>query len=1144
MPQIDIRIHVLQQQFSDSDTCQLGEALFFPEITTAETNSDDVAEIVLENVNRLLPEIPGLQLWQRMHGGSIETLTLSLPIAPAERTPLWRDPLVVTVHGVRWQKASNLHLLLLPSLGIEVAANTPEDLTRLAEEQIRMELVRRKATRSPGSLLSIFRCSGLRLQSFDIRHLVSSPRDQAQRERQPRTDDGRVLEKVADQLRRTGAVGAWCRDDLVQQLSDRLGGRVARSVLLLGASGTGKTAIFRQLAESGAEHLPAGCQFWMTSGSRLVSGMTGFGMWQERLERLRRELQESPVVLHLGSLKELVETGRSDCQTQGMAAFLRPFISRGEMLVVAECTQEELSLIERQDPAVVRAFVQLSVPEPPQADRLRILTEVARQEAAACGPVCTRAALAEIERLHGRFATGSGFPARQLRFLRNLCRDLRSTGMSDAGREVGEGDVVSAFSRETGLPLWILDDRVAFDAVAAERWFSSRVIGQSEAVNLTVSLLTTLKARLNREHRPLASLLLIGPTGVGKTELSKSLAEYMFKAADAADSRMIRIDMSEYADPLAAERLIGGSSAAEGLLTSRVREQPFSVILLDEFEKADPAILDLLLQVLGEGRLTDAAGRVADFRNAIILMTSNLGAATFGRGVAGFVSSVADVEDARRHFEREVRQFVRPELFNRIDRIVPFAPLDRATARRVVERQLALVQQREGLRYRSVTLRYDDRVVDYLLERGFEPRYGARSLKRVIERDFLAPLAEQFNQYAVETVLTAECTVVVAGTDTGAAVERLQQTVCAQTDVSGRVVSRAAAANMDLFQAVGRLQELRASVQRLRQASAVLSLESRIFRLEKQERRWNKKPTHSAEELRQRRELEQQREWLKRCEGCLARLAEREDQELLTLYGSTGDVHGQPSLTAFTDGEERQLSTLLLELLEQGTECPDRIRVLLMSDDARRLSMLGRSYIAIATELSAKVDVWEYLPTGARRVHVGEAEWSLQALEWSRVPDVKGSSAADTWQLQRKGVVRRTESGPVLLRRRWTQGPLCQDGIPGLFLDIRGPLVWNRFWCEEGVHRFTGGPGRQGKLDVQVFTGLAEVDQYLPPAGIIRPGAVVLTERCRDYDFTRERIVDRWLEETVAACSEDVLTVLLSDLLARRHRRLAEKLLD
>lgn len=1145
MAKIDFRIHVLLQQFVDSDSCGLGEALFFPETTTAETNPDDVREIVLENILRQLPEIPGSQLWQRMHAGILDCVDIELQIEPAERSPLWREPVSLTLYAVRWQKSADLHLALLPSLGMEVAANTAEELLRAVEEQVRLEIFRRKAARSLGSMLQLSRCSGLTLQGFDISHTVESPKDRAQRELQPRTPEARVLDKACDRLQRSTAVQAWCREGQVQQLAELLGGRVPRSVLLVGPSGSGKTAIFRELAIHSASHDFSTSQFWMTSGSRLVAGMTGFGMWQERLERLRQEMQESRVILHVGSLMELVETGRSNCQTEGMAAFLRPFIARGEMLVAAECTPEELSVIERQDAALVRAFVQLTVTEPPQSDRLRILTEAAREQHPGATLSCSPAAIAEIERLHRRFATYSAFPARQLRFLQNLRRDLAAAGDPAPGHLIAPEDVVTTFSQETGLPLWMLDDRIPFAPAAAEHWFATRVIGQAEAVDLTVNLLTTLKAQLNREHRPLASLLLIGPTGVGKTELARAIAEYMFGAADAADSRMIRIDMSEYADPLAAERLIGGSAASEGLLTARIREQPFSVVLLDEFEKADSAIFDLLLQVLGEGRLTDAAGRLADFRNSIIIMTSNLGAAGFGRGAAGFSSSPADLEDARRHFEREVRSFVRPELFNRIDRIVPFAPLDRATARRIVERQLKLVREREGLKYRRVSLSYNDDVVDYLLERGFEPRYGARSLRRVIDRDFLAPLAEQFNQYSADTVLTAVCSVAKTEAEAGPPGLQLQHVIHAETDAVGRVLSTAGAANADLFQAVEQLQFQRASLQQLRQASSVLSLESRIFRLEKQERRWNRNPTHSGEELQLRQELERLRLWLGRCDACLASISGREEQELLTLYGGSAAPDAVRSLREFLHREQLEFEALLMDLLELETAARAEIRMLLVSDDASALQLLTRSFLEIAAGLAARVAVWEYLPAGVKRTNLPADQWSLKTLRWTPVPAARGSSGDDKWQLQLKDTARASDNAPLLLRRRVADGRPLTDpstaGVPGRFLEIRGPRVFNRFVREEGVHRFDFG---QGKVDVQVFTGLPEIDQYLPPAGILRPGAVLLTDRCRDYDFSRERIVDRWLAETVTVPSTNDLPAVLSTLLARRHRQLAEQLLD
>ncbi len=436
-----------------------------------------------------------------------------------------------------------------------------------------------------------------------------------------------------------------------------------------------------------------------------------------------------------------------DDLVQQVAETLTGRAPRSVLLVVAECTPEQLSLIERQDAALLWAFQQLKVEEPSRHLGLLILRKVAQNSWKTTSELFEPAAIEELDRLHRRFATYSAFPGRTLRFLQNLRRDHNTAPTSGAGIQntdsSGRGQapqnsklaglsvvlarsvvppilnfaapdpgqmlitpraVVAAFARETGLPLWLLDDALPLDLSATRDWFAERVIGQPEAVSLVVDLLATVKAGLSREHKPLASFLFLGPTGVGKTEMAKSLAEFLFGASAGHDSRLIRIDMSEFSDPLAVQRLIGGSAESEGILTARVREQPFAVVLLDEFEKAYPALFDLLLQVLGEGRLTDGAGRLADFRNCVVIMTSNLGARTFQKGSVGFAAHGVDRQRSAEHFVKAVREFVRPELFNRIDCIVPFGPLDEVTTRQIVARQFDLVRERDGVKFRRITL--------------------------------------------------------------------------------------------------------------------------------------------------------------------------------------------------------------------------------------------------------------------------------------------------------------------------------------------------------------------------------------------------------------------------------------------------------
>ncbi len=377
--------------------------------------------------------------------------------------------------------------------------------------------------------------------------------------------------------------------------------------------------------------------------------------------------------------------------------------------------------------------------------------------------------------------------------------------------------MIAAFSRETGLPAFMLDPDVPLDLPEARQWFAKRIIGQEQAVDLVTDLLATVKAALTRPRRPIASLLFIGPTGVGKTELAKALAEYFFGDRN----RLTRFDMSEFASPMAAERLAGGAFGAEGLLTAKVREQPFSVILFDEFEKAHWGFFDLLLQVLGEGRLTDAAGRLGDFSNAIVVMTSNLGAEAFARGTFG-LGKGSGYPDPERHFTDEVRGFLRPELFNRIDRIVPFLPLDAAMIARIAERELMIIRQRDGFRLRGLSLDLTRASMQYLIQTGYDVRYGARPLKRALERQLLAPLSQALNAYDADLQLRA-----IADMKDG----RLDVTVRAQVDAAG-AAAQVTNADSALATFAKSCSAFRRMIQKLERCASFLALQNQLFLLE------------------------------------------------------------------------------------------------------------------------------------------------------------------------------------------------------------------------------------------------------------------------------------------------------------------------
>jgi len=292
-------------------------------------------------------------------------------------------------------------------------------------------------------------------------------------------------------------------------------------------------------------------------------------------------------------------------------------------------------------------------------------------------------------------------------------------------------------SQLTGLPASILDNQERVDLAAVRAYFAARVIGQDEAVASVVERMAMLKAGLNDPGKPIGVFLFAGPTGTGKTELAKTLAEFLFGSVD----RMIRLDMSEFQTAESTAKILGSGEAqnpADSLITL-VRKQPFSVVLLDEFEKAHANIWDLFLQVFDDGRLTDQLGQVADFRHCIIILTTNLGATSHRSSGLGFSPAVDAFSGDQ--VLRAVGQTFRPEFLNRLDKVIVFRPLTRDLMRDILKKELARVLGRRGLKDREWAVEWEASALEFLLEKGFSPEMGARPLKRAIDQYVIAPLA-------------------------------------------------------------------------------------------------------------------------------------------------------------------------------------------------------------------------------------------------------------------------------------------------------------------------------------------------------------------------------------------------------------------
>jgi ATP-dependent Clp protease ATP-binding subunit ClpC len=504
-----------------------------------------------------------------------------------------------------------------------------------------------------------------------------------------------------------------------------------RSLLVSGEPMVGKTSFLRLFAQRIAAD---GWSVFEASGADLQADQIYIGQLEGRIRQVVEELGKGrKLIWYIPDIVQLALSGTHSGQSATMLDQIIPAVAAGRLVVWAEATPKGTARLVRIKPSLRGLFETVTIEPLSQAETLSLASDViidmAEQANIRFDPECAKVALDTACQYLG----SGGLPGSALLMLKLTAVRAEQTNDVIAPRRVLE-----TLSQLSGLPLSILDTKEQLDLKSIRDFFTARVIGQDEAVQAVVERIAMLKAGLNDPDKPIGVFLFAGPTGTGKTELAKAVSEYLFGSVE----RMIRLDMSEFQTYDSMSKILGQNSASSieaDSLIGRVRKQPFSVVLLDEFEKAHPAIWDLFLQAFDEGRLTDAMGLVADLRHCLIIMTSNLGATAHRSLGLGFAPQ-ADVF-TKDQVMRAISQTYRPEFQNRLDKVIVFRPLTRELMRGILKKELTELLDRRGLKDRAWAIEWESSALEFLLEKGFSPEMGARPLKRAIDQYVVAPLA-------------------------------------------------------------------------------------------------------------------------------------------------------------------------------------------------------------------------------------------------------------------------------------------------------------------------------------------------------------------------------------------------------------------
>ena len=610
-----------------------------------------------------------------------------------------------------------------------------------------------------------------------------------------------ALEKFGTDMTKKAAENTYDpvigREDVLERVIQILSRRTKNNPVLTGEPGVGKTAVAEGLAQRIADgRVPANLKNRRIISMDLVGMLSGArfrGDFEERIKTFLEEAEaDGNVILFIDELHMIMGAGAGASETMDAANILKPILARGGLQVIGATTLKEYRRYIEKDAAFERRFQPVAVEEPDQEDAVKILLGLKGRYESYHGLTITEDAVRAAVSLSSRYIQDRFLPDKAVDLMDEAASRIRTRALSTPswlldledeirriGREkkkaadaqeyekaavlrdsqnslvkeltekqtewqkqqcscVDAEDIAEVVSAWTGIPVTMLTEDETRQLRELESSLHSRVIGQDDAVRAVARAIRRGRTGVADPDRPVGSFLFLGPTGVGKTELCRAMAEVLFHDENA----MIRLDMSEYMEQYTVSKLIGSPPGYVGYdeggqLTEMVRRKPYSIILLDEIEKAHPDVWNTLLQILDDGRLTDAQGRTVSFKNTIIVMTSNIGAREItGKSSLGFARNEESEEERREENIRSrvmeaVKMTFRPEFINRLDEVIVFHPLKQEDVRKIADLQITKLADR--MKKQGITLRVEESAVDLLSEKGYDPAFGARPLKRTIQ---------------------------------------------------------------------------------------------------------------------------------------------------------------------------------------------------------------------------------------------------------------------------------------------------------------------------------------------------------------------------------------------------------------------------